>query len=267
MALHSEQKPLFGFLFNTWFMIKAVIIDDEKDARYLLHKMLIKKFGEEITVTAEADSCATGVEVIQEHRPDIVFLDIQLTDGTAFDLLNSLDSHSFNLVFVTAYDRFAIKAFEFSAVGYLVKPLNPAELDKAFERIKKLRAESKKAFAGIKVLIENYNAGKIKKIVVPNADGFNIVQLENILYVKSIRNYSEFFLTDKTKIVTSKTLVIYEKLLVDHGFFRIHQTYLINLTHIKSYVRSDGGGVKMISGEILPVARQKKAELLEKFYK
>lgn len=246
-------------------MIRAVIIDDERDARYLLQKQLNKEYGEEVQVVAEAASCAEGVEVIETQHPDLVFLDIQLSDGSGFDLLKQLVHHSFHLVFVTAFDRFAIKAFEFSAIGYLVKPLHALELKKTIERIQGINDQQKKAGTGIKVLIENFSAGKIKKIVVPAADGFTVVQLEQIVYIKSVRNYSEFHLTDRTKIMTSKSLIIYDKLLADHGFFRIHQTFLVNLSHVKAYIRSDGGGLKMDSGELLPVARQKKSGLLDRF--
>ncbi len=246
-------------------MIRAVIIDDERDARYLLQKQLIKDYGEEIQVVAEASSCAEGIEAIETQHPDLVFLDIQLSDGSGFDLLKQLVQHSFHLVFVTAFDRFAIKAFEFSAIGYLVKPLHAPDLKKTIERIRGINDQQKKAGTGIKVLIENFSAGKIKKIVVPAADGFTVVQLEQIVYIKSVRNYSEFHLNDRTKILTSKSLIIYDKLLADHGFFRIHQTFLVNLSHVKAYIRSDGGGLKMDSGELLPVARQKKSSLLDRF--
>lgn len=246
-------------------MLKAIIIDDERDARYLLQKQLLKDFAYEIEVVGEAAGCSEGVTLIEAVNPDIVFLDIQLSDGTGFELLEKLSDTSFNLVFVTAYDRFAIKAFEFSAIGYLVKPLNAGELKKTIDRIREHAAQHRKATMGIKVLIENFNAGKIKKIVVPSADGFNVVQLEQISYINSIRNYSEFHLTDGTKIMTSKSLIIYDKLLADHGFFRIHQTYLVNLSHVQAYIRADGGGLKMDTGELLPVARQKKAGLMERF--
>lgn len=246
-------------------MLRAVIIDDEKDARYLLQKQLVKDFGQEIQVVAEAGDCASGVDIIETHHPDLVFLDIQLSDGSGFDLLRQLAHYGFHLVFVTAYDRFAIKAFDFSAIGYLVKPLNAADLRSTIARIQKINEQQKKAATGIKVLIENFSAGKIKKIVVPANDGFTVVQLEQIVFIKSIRNYSEFNLADGTKILTSKSLIVYDKLLTDHGFFRIHQTFLVNLSHVQAYIRSDGGGLKMVTGELLPVARQKKSSLMERF--
>jgi len=246
-------------------MLKAVIIDDEQDARYLLRKTLVRHFDQQIEVVAEAESCRSARDLLKTCQPDLVFLDIQLSDGTGFDLLTGWEDPSFQVVFVTAYDRFAIKAIEFSALGYLVKPLNLDDLKSAIDRLLDQKEKQKKQHSGIKVLIENYQAGQIRKIVVPHADGFTIVQLDEIIYVNSIRNYSEFNLAGKTKIVTSKTLILYEKLLADHGFFRIHQTFLVNLAHVRAYVRSEGGVLRMSNGDLLPVARQKKAELMEKF--
>lgn len=246
-------------------MLKAIIIDDEADARYLLRKMLIKHFNEEIEVIGEAESCASGIGVLKNLHPDIVFLDVQLGDGTGFELLSNFESLPFHVVFVTAYDRFAIKAFEFSAIGYLVKPINLTELQKVIERIISQKVQLKRNQSGIKVLIENYKAEQVRKIVIPHSDGFSVVLLDDIVFVNSIRNYSEFNFSDKTKLITSKTLIIYEKLLIDHGFFRIHQTYLVNLSHVTSFVRSEGGVLKMSTGELLPVARQKKADLMNRF--
>lgn len=246
-------------------MIKAVIIDDEQDARYLLRKILVKHFDQEIEIIAEADSCRSAREILNNCHPDLVFLDIQLGDGTGFDLLTQMSEPGFQVVFITAYDRFAIKAIEFSALGYLVKPLNLEELKATMTRLTSQKEKQKRQQSGIKVLVENYQAGQIRKIVVPHADGFTIVQLDEIVYIKSIRNYSEFNLEGKIKILTSKTLILYEKLLAEHGFFRIHQTYLVNLSHVRSYVRSEGGALRMSNGDLLPVARQKKAELMDKF--
>jgi two-component system LytT family response regulator len=243
-------------------MMKAIIIDDEQDARYLLRKALLKDFDKAVEIIAEAEDCSSGLEILKTQHPDVVFLDIQMPDGTGFDLLTQLKDIPFQIVFITAFDKFAIQAFEFSAVGYLMKPLNPKLLQATVQRL--LKSKTKDTFSGIKVLIENYNSGTIKKIVVPHADGFTIVPLEEIIFINSERNYSQFNLVNGKKLLTSKTLALYDKMLVDQGFFRIHQSYLINLTHVKSYVRS-AGGVQMSSGELLPIARHRKAEIMERF--
>jgi two-component system, LytTR family, response regulator len=179
--------------------------------------------------------------------------------------LNTIQEYNFSVVFITAFDKFSIKAFDFSAVGYLVKPFKISDLAKTIERISTQKEKLSKDSAPFKILLESYSEEKIRKIVVPNTDGFSVLLLEEILYIQSLRNYSEFHLTNGSRVLTSKTLINYETLLSDQGFFRIHHSYLINLTHLKAFVRSEGGAVKMINGDLLPVSRQKKSELMDKF--
>jgi len=166
---------------------------------------------------------------------------------------------------VTAFDHFAIKAFEFSAVGYLVKPFKSSDLRKTIDRILESKTETNAQQTPFKILLENYEQTQIRKIVLPNNDGFVVVKLEEIIYVNSVRNYSEFHLISGQKVLTSKPLITYENLLTDQGFFRIHHSYLINLSHLKAFVRSEGGAVKMHNGDLLPVSRQKKGELMDRF--
>ncbi|MBP6619209.1 MAG: response regulator transcription factor [Leadbetterella sp.] len=246
-------------------MLKIIIIDDEEDARFLLKRAIEDHFGEITKVVGEADNCKKGLDLIQNTVFDLLFLDIKMPDGTGFDLLNKLDSKDFSVVFVTAFDHFAIKAFEFSAVGYLVKPFKSSDLRKTIDRILESKTETNAQQTPFKILLENYEQTQIRKIVLPNNDGFVVVKLEEIIYVNSVRNYSEFHLISGQKVLTSKPLITYENLLTDQGFFRIHHSYLINLSHLKAFVRSEGGAVKMHNGDLLPVSRQKKGELMERF--
>lgn len=189
-----------------------------------------------------------------------------MPDGTGFDILNAIENKNFSVVFITAFDRFAIKAFEFSAVGYLVKPFKISNLINTIDRILEQQEKNQKdSSAPYKILLESYSDQKIRKIVVPNNDGFTVVMLDEILYINSVRNYSEFHLSNNTRLLTSKPLINYDTLLSELGFFRIHHSYLINLSHLKAFVRSEGGVVKMINGDLLPVSRQKKSELMDKF--
>lgn len=246
-------------------MLKTIIIDDEPDARFLLNKALTDGFEDTIQIIGEADGYQSGLNLLKQAEPDLVFLDVKMPDGTGFDILKSLGEYSFAVVFITAFDNFAIKAFESSATGYLVKPFKLADLESTINRVlhQQQKFNNKLSY---KVLIESYTDQKIRKIVVPNSDGFTMVMLDDILYLKSDRNYTEFHLKDSAKLVSSKSLILYDQILSNQGFFRIHHSFLINLSHLKSYIRSDGGSVKMINNEILPVSRQKKAELMERFY-
>ncbi len=246
-------------------MLKVIIIDDEEDARYLLRKALEENLADAVKIVGEADGYKKGVALLESTPCDVAFLDIKMPDGTGFDVLKSIENPTFSVVFITAFDRFAIKAFEFSAVGYLVKPFKISDLTKTIERIIDQKSKASKDTVPFKILFENYAEQRIRKIVVPNTDGFTVLLLDEILYINSVRNYSEFHLTNNSRVLTSKSLISYDTLLSDQGFFRIHHSYLINLTHLKAFVRSEGGAVKMINGDLLPVSRQKKGELMERF--
>jgi two-component system, LytTR family, response regulator len=246
-------------------MLTVVIIDDEEDARYLLRRALEENFANVVRIVGEADGYKKGLSLLKSVPCDVVFLDVKMPDGTGFDILKDLDEYTFSVVFVTAFDKFAIRAFEFSAVGYLVKPLRTSDLIRTVERIMVQKDRAAKDNGPFKILLESYSEQRIRKLVVPNTDGFTVVLLDEILYVNSVRNYSEFHLTNNTRVLTSKPLITYDTLLSEQGFFRIHHSYLINLSHLKAFVRSEGGAVKMINGDLLPVSRQKKSELMERF--
>jgi two-component system LytT family response regulator len=248
-------------------MIKTVIIDDEKDARFLLRNMLEHEFGNLIQVIDEADDVDTGVQIIKMHQPDLVFLDIKMPQGTGFELLQQLDKVNFEVIFITAYDNFAIKAFQFSAFGYLLKPIKAKELELTIQRLS-AHLENQKLIIEkrLKVLVENYGDDKkIRKLVINNMEGFKVVAIEEIIRLEGDRNYTHFVLQGNQRITTSKTLGEYEDLLNEHGFFRIHQSTIANLRHIKGYLKKDGGSVEMTDGKQLQVARNRKQEFLEKF--
>jgi two-component system, LytTR family, response regulator len=246
-------------------MLKVIIIDDEADARFLLRMALKELFPEQIKIVAEADGVKSGLSVIEKNKADLVFLDIKMPDGTGFDLLTKLSDYNFSLVFITAFDHFAIKAFEFSAVGYLVKPFKSSDLRATIQRILISKTENSITETPFKILLENHEQNQIRKLVLPNSDGFVVVKIDEILYINSERNYSEFFLNNGSKVLTSKALINYDNLLSEHGFFRVHHSHLVNLSHVKAFVRSEGGAIRMVNNVLLPVSRQKKAELMERF--
>lgn len=248
-------------------MIKVILIDDEEDARFMLRNHLERNFKNEINVVSEANGVEKGIEIIKQFKPDLVFLDIQMGDGTGFDLLEQLPEKDFEVVFVTAYNQYALKAFKFSALGYLMKPIKTDELVQTvstiFQHFNKFRLNAEKR---LKVLIENYGDDrKIKKIVIPSSKGFDVIAIENIIRLEGDRNYTNFITTDKSKISSSKTMAEYEGLLSEYGFFRIHQSTIVNLRYVKGYIKGDGGMAELVNGEQLQISRNRKNEFLKRF--
>jgi two-component system, LytTR family, response regulator len=248
-------------------MIRALIIDDEKDARFLLRNLLEQDYRTIVEVVDEADDVDNGIAAIQKHKPDLVFLDIQMPQGTGFDLLQKMDHVDFEVVFITAYDNYAIQAFQFSAFGYLLKPIKAGELNTTIHKLENhLQFLKQGAEKRLKVLIENYGDDrKIRKLVITNMEGFKVVNIDEILRLEGDRNYTHFIVSGDTRITTSKTLAEYEELLNDHGFFRIHQSTIVNLRHVKGYIKGDGGTVEMTDGKQFQLARNRKQEFMEKF--
>ena len=251
-------------------MIKAVIIDDEKDARFLLNKLLENKFQDEVEILGEADDVESGIACIEEHSPELVFLDVKMPQGTGFDLLSKLKEIDFEVIFVTAFDAYAIKAFEFSAFGYLMKPLKEQELAKLLTKLKSQKELAvSKTFAEkrLKILIENYGDDKkIHKLVLSNMDGFGVVDIEKIIRLEGDGNYTKFIVENGRALTSSKNLGEYEDLLADHGFFRIHQSTIVNLRHVTGFHKADGGQVEMTDGQLGKLSRHRKAEFMERFF-
>ncbi len=247
-------------------MIKAIIIDDEKPARFMLRNLLETQLSNDIEILAEADDVDTGLTAILSHQPDLVFLDIQMPQGTGFDLLEQLEEVNFEVIFITAYNDYAVKAFQFSAFDYLMKPIKSDALMSTIEKLKEhlvlLRENTGKR---LKVLVESYDDEKIRKLVINGMEGFKVFELNDIYYLSGNRNYTDFVVEGHSKMTASKTLGEYEALLTDHGFFRIHQGSLINLRHVKEYRKGDGGSVIMKNGDELKVSRQRKADFVSRF--
>ncbi len=248
-------------------MINAVIIDDEKDARFLLRNQLEKKHKKKIKVLGEADDVQSGIELIKKHNPDLVFLDIQMKTGTGFDLLKKIGDINFEVVFVTAYDQYAVDAFKFSAFGYLLKPIKSKDLENTILKLEEHFKETKKDInKRLTVLVENYGSeGDIQKLIIPNVDGFQVVKISDIIRLEGDRNYTHFIVLPGKKITTSKSIGEYEELLNEHGFYRIHQSTIVSLRHIIGYFKGDGGTVEMVDGKKAKVSRYRKATFLERF--
>ncbi|MCC7298311.1 MAG: response regulator transcription factor [Bacteroidia bacterium] len=242
--------------------MKILLVDDEHNAREFLEKKLAP-FKSKIESIAHADGVQDAIKKLTEQEFDLMFLDIRMPDGTGFDLLAALPDMETMVVFCTAFDEFAVKAFEFAAMGYLLKPVDEEQLELVMHRVEE---KFQSAPGQYKLLVESYRERKVRKIVIPNASGFLISEIGDVVYVKSDGNYSEFhFNNGEPTIVSSKTLKEYQNILSGEGFFRIHQTYLINLAHVKEYKRTYSE-VVMLGGATLPVARQKRTSFQEVFF-
>lgn len=243
-------------------MINAVIIDDEKKCVSLL-RHLIENNCTDVSVVGEAGSALEGINEIETHQPDLVFLDIEMPDKSGFELLNSLPEIKFDIIFTTAYNHYAIKAIRFSALDYLLKPVDIDELKNAVARVHK-KHDKKEQRENIDLLVNNIRSLKpnFSRITLSTQDGLVILHVDEILYCEASGTYTVFYLKNKEKIIVSKTLKEYEELLKDHYFFRLHNSYLVNLNEVKKYIKGDGGSVIMSNGDEVFVSKRKKEEFL-----
>lgn len=241
--------------------IRAIIIDDEKKSILTLTKLL-EKYSPEISIIGTAENVAEGVKTVNELQPELVFLDISMPDGDGFDVLQLVDFHDFEVIFITASDRFAIRAFELSALHYLLKPINYKELQDAVGRFIKLR-KTNMMHEQVNVLKQTLN-NEHQKIILPTAEGMHIIDLDDIIRCEADDNYTHFILQEEKKLIVSKTLSVFEKILSDLNFARVHNKHLINLKHIKQYIRGKSGYVIMNDNSNVNISENKKNEFLAK---
>jgi two-component system LytT family response regulator len=245
-------------------MIRTLIIDDEENNRQRLTGLIEEHFPT-IDIVGEADGVATGLKAIEEHQPDLVLLDIKMADGDAFDLLQQIKSIFFKIIFITAFEEYALKSFKFSALDYLLKPVTIDDLRMAFDKAEKqILTELKLQVA---TLQNNLSSSKYKTLVLRTAEKIYFIDTQDIIRCESDRNYTYFFVNEQKKHIVSQPLKEYEEILSEHGFFRIHKSHMINLSYIESFDKADGGSIILKDKTELPVARRKKAELLEIFSK
>ncbi|MGJ8733132.1 MAG: LytR/AlgR family response regulator transcription factor [Cellulophaga sp.] len=240
--------------------LNAIIVEDEANSREILTNYLTK-YCPTVHLLGEAASIKEGLELIKKHQPDLIFLDVEMPFGNAFDLLDQVPNRTFETVFVTAYNQYAMDALNSHAAYYLMKPINIDELIKAVEYVGEIRSKEN----ALEDQILQPKTNKIDgKITLPQQDGFQVLNVTDILFCKADDNYTEIYLENK-KILVSKTLKYFEEAMADFPFARIHKSYLVNVNSIAKYKKGKGGSVVLHNGKELLVSASKKKELLSYF--
>ncbi|MCK9202881.1 MAG: LytTR family DNA-binding domain-containing protein [Bacteroidales bacterium] len=241
-------------------VIKIVLVDDDKTSILTLKTLLTNNF-QNMDIVGDAYSVSEAVPLIDKVKPELVFLDINLPDGEGFDVIERVTFKEFRVIFITAFDKYAVRAFEFSALHYLVKPITLEMLESAINRFRDLKVEE--IDNRITVLRDNLKT-KNEKIIIPSTDGLNIVRLADIIRLEASDVYTLFYLTNGQRFVASKPLNNYEKILEDLPFSRIHSKHLINLMFVKRYIKGKGGSVILEDNTEVEVSVRKKADFIEK---
>ena len=248
-------------------MLNTIIVEDETRSRLLLKDML-KDHCPDICILAEADDIISARKAIETLRPQLVFMDIELKNSNSIDMLNQLGTIDFEIIFTTAFDSYALKAFKFCAIDYLLKPIEVDELKSAVDRAGK-RIAKNAVVSYLDVMIHNMKNTNIAEhqIALPNSEGLVFVKVNDIIYCEGDGAYTHVILRNKKQIMTSRYLKEFELMLTDYHFCRIHQSHLVNLNEISKYVRGEGGHVIMNDGTLLDVSKRKKELFLSSFNK
>jgi two-component system LytT family response regulator len=238
-------------------MLKAVIVDDEPDAVQFIESLL-QEYCPRIEVAGKAHSATEGVDVIRAVQPDLVFLDVQMPHGSGFDLLSVLPEKTFDVIFITAYNQYALQAIKFSAIDYILKPININEFIEAVHKVEEKRAGNGNREKVYQTLLENLRMPRPVKLAIPTTDGIEYLNTSEIIRVEADRSYSWFFMTGGRKYLVSRNLKEYQELLGELDFFRPHNSHLINLSHVKKFIRHEGGYIEMSDNSNVPISRGKR---------
>ncbi len=242
-------------------MIKAVIIDDESKGRSTLSQ-LIARYLPYVQIVGEADSVTSALKLVKEQEEvDLILLDIQMGDGTGFDFLEQVPNKNFQVIFVTAFDEYAIKAFQWSAIDYLLKPVSPELLINAVHKVQTIKDTDKDISSKLDALMTNKSS--LKKVAIYTQTGVELINIDEIIRFEASSNYTILFLQNKMSILSTKTLKEYDGLLAESTFYRIHKSHLINLNNVQRYVNGDGGYVIMSDASEVEVARRRKEAFLQ----
>ncbi|RYU95026.1 LytR/AlgR family response regulator transcription factor [Emticicia agri] len=243
-------------------MIDAVLVDDEKDSTETLDILLKNNFPD-IRVVGKFNDSLSAIEFLQKNHFDLLFLDIEMPGMNGFDLLQEIQKDDFEVVFVTAYDQFALKAFRYSAFDYLLKPVEIEDLASCIAKYQEEKLQLKSRLEYLQRMIK-HTGTSIEKIAVPTSQGFEFIEIKDIIRCESDGNYTRIFLSNQPVILVSRTLKDFEELLEEMNFVRVHQSHLINLKYLRKYIKSEGGYIEMQDGTQITVSRSRKDELINK---
>jgi two-component system, LytTR family, response regulator len=242
--------------------MRVLIIDDVKDNRVLLTKLL-SKYCPDVQVLGEASDIKEGEALVENHKPDLVFLDVEMPGGTGFDMLKRIGAVNFEVIFTTGHEKYALEAIRGSALDFLLKPIEPEELIRAVQGAGKkiMMHQRQKQIENLLFNVNSINADK--KIALPTAAGIEFYNVSEIIRCEGDGSYTNFIISGAKKLMVSKTLSEYEDLLTGFRFFRVHKSHIINLRHIKNYLREDGGYVTMSDNSVIAISRRRKDEFLQ----
>ena len=241
--------------------ITAIIIDDEKSGRENLSGLLQTNCVQ-IQLLAEAASVASAIPLIEQHKPQLIFLDIEMPGANGFKLLEHFQDFSFEVIFVTAYDNYAIKAIRFSAADYILKPINLNELKAAIQKVSD-RIRKKTENEQIQQLFYNVHHPQNPKIGLPTNDRIEFIEVKSIIRCQGESNYTHIYFENKKPLLVAKTLIEFEELLKEYHFIRVHKTHLVNLNHVKTYLRNDGGQLILSNGDRVQISRRRKEMVVQ----
>lgn len=243
-------------------MIHAIVVDDELKGRQFL-KQLVEKFVPQVKMVGEAASAKEALELINATQPDLVFLDIEMPGQSGIEMLRQMQQIDFSVVFVTAFNRYAVEAFRLGAIDYLLKPVSPSDLQQAVERVENNRNIQSQNRIRLNEFSKSYGQ-PFTKITIPSLQGFEFIDFSDIIYLQSDSNYTRVKLKDGKLIMATRLLGDFEEMLAPHNFFRIHKSYVINLAHMRKYTKGDGGTVMMTDGSEMDVSRRIKESFLQR---
>lgn len=248
-------------------MIKTVLIDDEGNALEMM-EWLLQTYCPQVEIAAMCTSAQQGIEAINKHKPDVVFLDIEMPVMNGFDMLEQFDDLFFDVVFCTAYDQFALRAFKYSALNYLLKPVDPEELKNTVQRIEKFKAiPTREQFNLLLQNLKNTEKTTPQRIALTHNDGLIFVPTAEIVFCEAESNYTKVHLADGKKIMVSKVLKDLDEALAGPDFYRVHSSFLININRIKKFIRGEGGYLVMDNDAMVSISRSRKQEFMELFSK
>lgn len=243
--------------------IKIGIIDDEFDARRIIRKY-VERYISDFSIAFEAENVEQAVNEINNSQPDVIFLDINLSDGTGFQIIDQLENNIPQIIFTTAYDEYALKAFRYHAIDYILKPIDPLHFKEAIEKIR-IKSDEEILHHTEQILSHiKENDDTIKKIAIPSLDGIKLIKHSSIVYFQADASYCKIFLDDNKNLIISKPLKYFADILeLESLFIRSHKSFLVNKNFIEEFLQSNGGELKLINGTIIPVSRNKKSETIE----